>query len=46
MCIRDSSRIGEPLSNLSQTFGDRLNFQPHLHLLENEGGMDPAGVFH
>ena len=29
-----------------QTFGDRINFHPHLHLLVTEGGMDEAGVFH
>ena len=29
-----------------QTFGDRLNFHPHLHFLVTEGGVDEAGVFH
>ena len=29
-----------------QTFGDRINFHPHLHFLVTEGGMDSAGVFH
>jgi hypothetical protein len=29
-----------------QTFGDRINFHPHLHFLVIEGGMDEAGVFH
>jgi ribosomal protein S27E len=29
-----------------QTFGDRLNFHPHLHFLATEGGMDETGVFH
>jgi len=29
-----------------QTFGDRINFHPHLHLLVTEGGMDRAGGFH
>jgi hypothetical protein len=29
-----------------QTFGDRINFHPHLHLLVTEGGMDRAGVFY
>jgi ribosomal protein S27E len=29
-----------------QTFGDRLNFHPHLHLLVTEGGVDRAGIFH
>jgi hypothetical protein len=28
-----------------QTFGDRINFHPHLHFLVTEGGMDEAGVF-
>jgi hypothetical protein len=29
-----------------QTFGDRINFHPHLHLLLTEGGIDRAGIFH
>jgi len=29
-----------------QTFGDRINFHPHLHFLVTEGGVDEAGVFH
>lgn len=29
-----------------QTFGDRINFHPHLHFLATEGGLDSAGVFH
>ncbi len=29
-----------------QTFGDRINFHPHLHFLVSEGGVDEAGVFH
>jgi hypothetical protein len=29
-----------------QTFGDRINFHPHLHLLLTEGGMDRTGIFH
>jgi len=29
-----------------QTFGDRINFHPHLHYLVTEGGVDEAGVFH
>jgi ribosomal protein S27E len=29
-----------------QTFGDRINFHPHLHFLVTEGGMDEVGVFH
>ena len=28
-----------------QTFGERLNFHPHLHLLVTEGGVDKAGIF-
>ena len=28
-----------------QTFGDRINFHPHLHFLVTEGGVDKAGVF-
>jgi hypothetical protein len=28
-----------------QTFGDRINFHPHLHLLVTEGGVDRAGIF-
>jgi len=29
-----------------QTFGDRINFHPHLHFLVTEGGVDESGVFH
>jgi ribosomal protein S27E len=29
-----------------QTFGDRINFHPHLHFLVTEGGVDKAGIFH
>jgi len=29
-----------------QTFGDRINSHPHLHVLVTEGGVDRAGVFH
>ena len=29
-----------------QTFGDRISFRPHLHLLVTEGGVDQAGTFH
>jgi len=29
-----------------QTFGDRINFHPHLHFLVTEGGADVAGIFH
>ena len=29
-----------------QTFGDRINFHPHLHFLVSEGGTDEAGIFH
>jgi hypothetical protein len=29
-----------------QTFGNRLNFHPHLHFLVTEGGEDEAGAFH
>jgi ribosomal protein S27E len=29
-----------------QTFGERINFHPHLHLLVTEGGVDRAGTFH
>jgi len=40
---------GEPLVPgiivVVQTFGDRINFHPHLHLLVTEGGMDRAGIF-
>lgn len=28
-----------------QTFRDRINFHPHLHLLVTEGGVDRAGIF-
>ena len=29
-----------------QTFGDRINFHPQLHLLVTEGGLGRAGIFH
>jgi hypothetical protein len=29
-----------------QTFGNRINFHPHLHLLVTESGVDEAGLFH
>jgi hypothetical protein len=28
-----------------QTFGNRMNFHPHLHFLVTEGGVDETGVF-
>jgi hypothetical protein len=41
---------GEPLVPgviaVIQTFGDRINFHPHLHFLVTEGGRNAAGVFH
>jgi len=40
---------GEPLIPgviaVIQTFGDRINFHPHLHFLVTAGGLDAAGVF-
>ena len=29
-----------------QTFGDRINFHPHIHVLITEGGASPDGAFH
>ena len=29
-----------------QTFGERINLHPHLHLLVTEGGEDSEGRFH
>jgi hypothetical protein len=29
-----------------QTFGERVNFHPHLHFLVAEGWGDKAGAFH
>jgi ribosomal protein S27E len=29
-----------------QTFGDRINFHPHIHCLVTEGGTAPDGPFH
>jgi hypothetical protein len=29
-----------------QTFGNKINFHPHLHFLVTEGGVDEAGLFH
>jgi hypothetical protein len=28
-----------------QTFGDRINFHPHIHILITEGGTSPGGDF-
>ena len=41
---------GEPLGigviAVIQTFGDRINFHPHLHFPVTAGGLGAAGVFH
>jgi len=29
-----------------QTFSDRINLHPHLHLLMTKGGVNQAGIFH
>lgn len=29
-----------------QTFGSRMNFHPHLHVLTTEGGQNQDGIFH
>jgi hypothetical protein len=29
-----------------QTFGNRINFHPHIHVLITEGGTAPDGAFH
>jgi hypothetical protein len=29
-----------------QTFGERINFHPHIHVLITEGGTSPDGTFH
>ncbi len=29
-----------------QTFGDHINFHPHIHVLMTEGGTAPDGAFH
>lgn len=29
-----------------QTFGDRINFHPHIHVLVTEGGVSREGAFH
>jgi len=29
-----------------QTFGDRINFHPHIHVLTTEGGTALDGAFH
>jgi hypothetical protein len=29
-----------------QTFGNRINFHPHIHVLMTEGGTSPDGTFH
>ena len=44
------AEVGEPLIPgviaVIQTFGDRINFHPHLHFLVTAGGLDAEGVFH
>ena len=29
-----------------QTFGNRINFHPHIHVLITEGGTAPDDIFH
>jgi hypothetical protein len=29
-----------------QTFGNRINFHPHFHILVTESGVDEAGILH
>jgi len=42
-----AGKILEPgIVAVIQTFGDRINFHPHLHYLVTEGGVDEAGAFH
>ena len=48
MCLEalTGEELGPGVIVAVQTFGDRINFHPHLHLLLTEGGVDEAGVFH
>ncbi len=42
-----SSRVLMPgVVAVIQTFGDRINFHPHIHILATEGGTAPDGAFH
>ncbi|MCX6566189.1 MAG: transposase [Candidatus Aminicenantes bacterium] len=40
------STLGPGVVVIIQTFGNRINFHPHLHFQVTEGGVDEAGVFH
>jgi len=45
-CQADEGKTLEPgVIAVIQTFGERINFHPHLHFLVTEGGVDKAGVF-
>ena len=42
-----SSRVLMPgVVAVIQTFGERINFHPHIHVLVTEGGTAPDGAFH
>ena len=41
-----SAVISRVFGTPAQTFGDRINFHPHLHFLVTAGNLDSAGVFH
>jgi hypothetical protein len=41
----DAANLEPGIVAVLQTFGDRINFHPHLHFLVTEGGADEAGVF-
>jgi hypothetical protein len=43
--------LGSPLAEPGlvvcvHSFGNLLNFHPHLHVMATDGGFTPAGVFH
>jgi len=50
MCGAQSKRSAQTIEPgviaVIQTFGDRINFYPHLHFLVTEGGVDEAGVLY
>jgi hypothetical protein len=46
MEIRTDSDLIPGVVAVIQTFGNRLNFHPHLHMLVTEGGRTSDGCFH
>jgi hypothetical protein len=40
------TQTNDLLEIIDETFGNRINFHPHLHFLVTEGGVDETGIFH